>query len=112
MGWRVRTPAALPCLIFTEGASRTTHLLLDHEHRVIGALVGRPREPDKWNAVHSNALAALRAASDSLSFSEREEGGGRRGPFPTIAHGLSLGGGQEVRVHRCLPQQPAEGICA
>jgi hypothetical protein len=81
------------------GASRKTHLLLDRGHRVIGALVGRPRDPGGWSTVHSDALAALKAASDDLKFSDREASGGRRGPFPTIAHGLSFGGGQEVRAH-------------
>ncbi|KAN0111296.1 hypothetical protein V8E52_008671, partial [Russula decolorans] len=70
--------------------------LLDREHRVIGVLVGRPRESDKWGAVCDDAVATLQTAADDLGFTAKEKGGGRCGHFPTIAHGLSFGGGQQV----------------
>ena len=86
-------------LIFAEMTSRTTHLLLDAGHRIIGVLAGQPRNTHGWRAVHDDALTALKLAATSLNFTEIEEmegPGGRRGSFSTIAYGLSFGGGQKV----------------
>jgi hypothetical protein len=60
-------------------------------------LAGQPRNFQGWRAAHKQAFAALQVAAEGLGFTKQEVGGGRRGSFPTIAHGLSFGGGQEVR---------------
>jgi hypothetical protein len=105
----VGAPPAPPTLTLAEKMNSTTHLLLDRGHRVIGALVGQPRDAHGWRAVHDDALGALRSAARRLGFTEKEEMGGRRGPFPTIAHGLSYGGGQKVREHQCPPPLCTDG---
>ena len=86
-------------MVFTEWVTRSTYLLLDGENRIIGVLVGQPRNlegPQGWKAVQEDALAGLKEAAPRLKFTDKEKRDGRRGPFPTIAHGLSFGGGQMV----------------
>ena len=75
---------------------RTTHLLLDRENRVIGALAGRPQDAG-WGAVHDGALAALESAAPEMRLRPKDTAH-RRGSYPSISHGISFGGGQEVRV--------------
>jgi len=91
-----------PHLIFAEKLGRTTHLLLDKRHCVISALVSWPHGAHDWGEVHDDTWGKLQSAAESLRFTANEEAGGRCGSFPTIAHGVSFGGGQEVRVYRCL----------
>jgi hypothetical protein len=90
------------CLIFTEMVSRKMHLLLDRRHHVIGALIGQPQGAHDWKAVHDGALGTLQAAAADMGFTEREVMGGRHGFFPTVAHGLSYGGGQKVSMPELL----------
>lgn len=93
MEWKVHLLSYSP-LIFAEDAPSTTHLLLDREHRIVGALVGKPRDPG-WGGVHNDALAAMKEASVKLKF----EGQGKpheRGYYHSAPHGISYGGGQKV----------------
>ncbi|KAH9014024.1 hypothetical protein EDB85DRAFT_1876641 [Lactarius pseudohatsudake] len=71
---------------------RQTHPLLDREKRIIGVLVGQPRD-SSWESAKGGALAALGAARGQMTFGEKETNR-RRGPFPCVAHGISFGGGQ------------------
>lgn len=83
---------------FAHGVFRTPHLLLDRENRVIGALAGRPHGATDWGAVHDSALASLESVSKKLNFSQKDKAH-RRGSYISISHGLSFGGGQQVRAH-------------
>ncbi|KAG6826286.1 hypothetical protein H0H92_000435 [Tricholoma furcatifolium] len=74
---------------------RTTHLLVDREHRIIGVLLGRPRASQDWDRVCEDARSALEAASRRMSFTPKEKTH-RRGSFPAVAHGISYGGGQRA----------------
>lgn len=101
MGWSTFHGAGSEYLgfshsIFADTVSRNTHLLLDRGHRVIGVLVGQPQGAHDWKAVHDDSLDALQSAAADMRFTEKEGRGGRRGSFPTVAHGLSYGGGQRV----------------
>ncbi|KAM6494940.1 hypothetical protein JOM56_009563, partial [Amanita muscaria] len=71
---------------------RRPHLILDREGLVVGALAGRPWDMD-WDGVHDAAYEALHSAASRLSY-RRKEVTNRRGPFPTLAYGISFGGGQ------------------
>ena len=86
---------------------RTTHLLLDREHHIIGVLVGRPRNSKDWDSVHDKALAALEAAASKMTFTDKEKTH-RRGFFPAIPHGISFGGGQEVLLFSEPHRAPAD----
>jgi hypothetical protein len=106
IGMECECTLGLSHLIFTKTMGRKTHLLLDSEQRIIGALVGQPRDTHGWRAVHDDALAALGSAAidDDLGFTpSKYERKGRHETFPTIAHGLSFGGGQEVGSNRVRP---------
>ncbi|KAK2465171.1 hypothetical protein APHAL10511_002802 [Amanita phalloides] len=70
-----------------------THLLIDREGYVIGVLLGQPYETEQWQAVHMDAFIALRKAASGLSNKDKKLEN-RRGPFPSIPHGISFGGGQ------------------
>ncbi|KAM6499217.1 hypothetical protein JOM56_004725, partial [Amanita muscaria] len=67
--------------------------LLDREGVVVGALAGRPRD-ETWETVHNTAFKALRTAGKSMGYNPKETSN-RRGSFPTVAHGISFGGGQQ-----------------
>lgn len=74
--------------------SRTTNLLIDKENRVIGVLAGQPTQPS-WTMACNNAAAVLgRLAEWAVPSAKDIES--RRGIFPTIAYGVSLGNGQTV----------------
>ncbi|KAM6490217.1 hypothetical protein JOM56_014194, partial [Amanita muscaria] len=66
--------------------------LLDWERYVVGALAGQPRDED-WERLHKKAFRALRSTSKKIMYSKKEVNN-RRGHFPTVAHGISFGGGQ------------------
>jgi hypothetical protein len=76
---------------------RGSHLLLDREGLVVGVLMGQPKDTQSWSCVHAEAFVLLRNVASRLSFSD-QECSHRRGLFPSIAHGLSFGGGQQVCV--------------
>ena len=44
---------------FVDEGSRTSQLLLDREHWIVGILAGQPHWKDDWQAIHDSALAAL-----------------------------------------------------
>jgi hypothetical protein len=93
--WEVRLLSYSP-LIFAEDSHSTTHLLLNRENRIVGALVGRPRDTG-WVGVHDDALAAMKEASVKLKFDKQ----GKlydRGCYHLSPHGISYGGGQKVGV--------------
>ncbi|KAG6847607.1 hypothetical protein H0H93_007078 [Arthromyces matolae] len=81
---------------------RSSHLLLDQSLTIVGILLGRPRDkaeqPGEWNATCQDAFEALKIAASSMAFSEKETNH-RRGPFPSVPHGISFGGGQEEPKH-------------
>ncbi|KAM6497899.1 hypothetical protein JOM56_005847, partial [Amanita muscaria] len=66
--------------------------ILDREGLVVGALAGRPWDMD-WDGVHDAAYEALHSAASRLSYRQKEVTN-RRGSFPTLAYGISFGGGQ------------------
>lgn len=75
---------------------RSPHLLLDRENRVVGVLAGRPLDPG-WGAVHDSALSALESAAPKMRLRPKDAAH-RRGSYPSVSHGISFGGGQEVRI--------------
>jgi hypothetical protein len=67
---------------------------MDRENRVIGVLAGQPIDPS-WTKACNNAAAILgRLAEWAVPSAKDVES--RRGIFPTIAYGISLGNGQTV----------------
>jgi hypothetical protein len=72
---------------------RETHLLVDKEGYVIGALCCPPKGLG-WREVQRAAFKALDKAS--AYFSKRPEQTNRWGTFPSVACGISYGGGQQV----------------
>ena len=61
----------------------------------MGVLLGQPRDGQGWEEVHAEALKVLKEAS--IYYNNRVNPEHRRGIFPSVAHGVSFGGGQEVR---------------
>jgi hypothetical protein len=56
------------CEIFAEDVdTRTTHLLLDIKHRIIGTPVGQPRDTDGWRAVRDDASAVLEYGTELIT---------------------------------------------
>src|ERR1700747_2457528 len=56
------------CEIFAEDVDiRTTHLLLDIKHRIIGTPVGQPRDTDGWRAVRDDASAMLEYGTELIT---------------------------------------------
>ncbi|KAF8324494.1 hypothetical protein F5887DRAFT_902786 [Amanita rubescens] len=76
---------------------RGSHLLLDRNRNIVGVLVGQPKDVVSWSCVHNDAFGILGDVASKLYFSD-EERLHRRGFYPSIAHGISFGGGQ------CEPQ--------
>lgn len=105
----MRALPAPPTLTLAEKMNKTTHLLLNRGHHVIGALVGQLHGAHNWRVVYDNALKALQSPARHLGFIKKEEMDGQHGPFSIIAHRLSYGDGQKVRVHQCLPPLCTEG---
>ncbi|KAL7278561.1 hypothetical protein ACG7TL_007560 [Trametes sanguinea] len=81
---------------------RAPHLILDCQERVIGVLVGAPRD-ETWPCVMSELCAALEVARSSLP-AQGTAGEHRRGRFAAIACGISYGGGQTEPRNRSHPQ--------
>jgi hypothetical protein len=93
-----------------KGAPRRTRLLLDREHRVIGALLGQPRGAN-WLDVCDGALSVLQQMEAKLKLSapspkEEEEHRCEGGKEPqkchrlhhSVHHGISFREGQQVRA--------------
>ena len=76
--------------------SRTTNLLLDREKRIIGVLAGQP-QGENWASTCNRAFTALDLLAQRVVPSKKDVES-RRGIFPTIAYGISLGNGQKVSV--------------
>lgn len=70
-------------------------------------LVGQPKDVVSWSCVHDDAFGILEDVASKLYFSD-EERSHRRGFFPSIAHGISFGGGQCVRIFNFLDINPAK----
>jgi hypothetical protein len=83
---------------------RATHLLLDKEKRVIGALVSQPKD-EGWKAARRQAFDLLHRVAQGVKQEKKgPEAYGRRGVAASFTHGLSLGPGSSVR--RFFPQAP------
>ncbi|GJE85100.1 hypothetical protein PsYK624_011770 [Phanerochaete sordida] len=70
----------------------TTVVLCDEVRNICGVLEGIPGQQDPWKEVRIEAARAAAEAGKSLRFGNRRD---RRGPFKTIAVGVSYGGGQK-----------------
>lgn len=73
---------------------RTTHLLLDKERRIIAVLAGRPKGAG-WQETCDKAFSVLGGLAKRAVPSKKDLES-RRGIFPTIPYGISLGNGQMV----------------
>lgn len=101
LGWPVSDQHLL-CLLASQ-LIRRPHVILDKEGLVVGVLAGQPRDPD-WDRVHNEAFEALGSAASRIRCHPKEVTN-RRGPFPTLAYGISFGGGQQVRSF-LIPRLP------
>lgn len=80
---------------------RTAHLLLDRGKRIIGVLAGSPKGRG-WQEACEGAFFALdRVAQKAVP--TKKDAQGRRGIYPSVAYGVSLGTGQSVSLptHAC-----------
>ena len=73
------------------------HLLLDRDGIVIGVLLGMPKDLEGWKEVLGRAHASLRNGADKISACAKSTTH-RRGTFPSLAHGISFGGGQKASL--------------
>ncbi len=73
---------------------------MDREKRVIGVLAGQPEGRD-WAAACNKAFVALDRLAERAVPSVKDAES-RRGIFPTIAYGISLGNGQTVSANLVL----------
>lgn len=71
----------------------TCHALLDQKGFVIGALCGQP----KWGNINEPLMKIFDTTREAYSLSAADCES-RRGKFPSIATGISFGGGQKVSV--------------
>ncbi|KAK7458686.1 hypothetical protein VKT23_009685 [Stygiomarasmius scandens] len=69
--------------------------VVDSNERIFSALIEKPAVND-WQVVQQQAAEALEAARDKLELSE-EQKDHRRGHYPAMSYGKSMGGGQKVR---------------
>ena len=84
-----------PCFYYNSYLlSRTTHLLLDREKRIIGVLAGQPNGAS-WEHACNNAFWVLDKLAERVKPSKKDLES-RHGIFPCIAYGISLGNGQTV----------------
>ncbi|OSD07796.1 hypothetical protein PYCCODRAFT_1441668 [Trametes coccinea BRFM310] len=74
------------------------YALLDKDERVIGALVGMPRD-EAWGTVTSEVSSVLEAARSTL-YGNAAPTAHRRGCFSLVASGISYGGGQTEPCNR------------
>lgn len=79
-------------LVLTD--TSTPMVLTSKDNEIFAALPGRPVNDPTWDATTKGVVAAMRRAEMRLHFSKKRD---RRGPFKTIASGVSYGGGQKVR---------------
>ncbi|KAI0060327.1 hypothetical protein BV25DRAFT_1807721 [Artomyces pyxidatus] len=82
-------------------ANRTPYLILDCNRRIIGALVGRPREEDgrveeeRWDASMQRLAGLFKACRETYSDTfTKKQVKHRRGNFAAVSFGVSYGGGQ------------------
>ena len=75
---------------------RATHLLLDQGRRIIGVLAGRPKDKG-WQEACEGAFFALDHVAQKAVPSKKDTES-RRGIYPCIAYGISLGNGQVVSI--------------
>ncbi|GBE80333.1 hypothetical protein SCP_0300480 [Sparassis crispa] len=71
---------------------RTPHALLDADRQIIAILAGQPNDA-MWGEAVSNVSTTLASVEKTCTFS-RLQRSHRRGRFPTLATGISHGGGQ------------------
>ena len=81
---------------------RKTILILDRNKRVIAVLLGKPRDTSdpgqvSWHQVHDEGVRCLKEAAVDMSLTGTTDPH-RRGTHHTVAHGISYGGGQDVRI--------------
>ncbi|KAH9857668.1 hypothetical protein C2E23DRAFT_805249 [Lenzites betulinus] len=72
----------------------TTQAILDGADRIVGVLAGRPEDP-AWDGVVREANIAMHRARRRCRF-RRPDVAHRRGSYPTLARGVSFGGGQRA----------------
>ncbi|KIP02061.1 hypothetical protein PHLGIDRAFT_52988, partial [Phlebiopsis gigantea 11061_1 CR5-6] len=70
----------------------TPMVLTSKDNEIFAALPGRPVNDPTWDATTKGVVAAMQHAEMRLRFSKKRD---RRGPFKTIASGVSYGGGQK-----------------
>ncbi|KAF8332226.1 hypothetical protein F5887DRAFT_894582 [Amanita rubescens] len=76
---------------------RQTYPLLDTEGHILGLLLGQPRDGKSWEEVQADAFVGLEEEAEY--FNAKYTRIHKRGNFPSIAHGISYGGGQQVPRH-------------
>ena len=77
-------------------------MLLDDHQRIVGALAGQPHNQKDWAHVTSQAVRKLEPIGKKLIKREAKRKNKhfcqRHGKFLSVPHGISFGGGQEVRA--------------
>ncbi|KAF8321912.1 hypothetical protein F5887DRAFT_904460, partial [Amanita rubescens] len=68
--------------------------LQERDGYIMGVLLGQPYDTRQWKEVHDDAFKTLHTAVSELPDKDKESVN-RRGPFPSIPHGISFGGGQK-----------------
>ncbi|OSD05865.1 hypothetical protein PYCCODRAFT_1464571 [Trametes coccinea BRFM310] len=100
-------------LRYVEWDGRVPQLILDREERVIGALVGMPRD-EGWSGMVADVCVKFEAARGTLNAGALREH--RRGCFVALSSGISYGGGQTEPSNRAQPSQKqrvaVEGLLA
>ena len=74
--------------------SRSTHLLLDKEKRIVGVLAGCP-DGSGWQDTCSRAFSILQRVAKRVQ-PNQDELKSRRGIGKYVSYGISLGNGQKV----------------
>lgn len=106
--------------VLTALSCSTTRPLVDKFKRIIGVLLGRPKNDPTWEVQVTKGLAdamdEVRREGDAMgkkgawTKKQRED---RRlgGQFITLTTGVSYGGGQRVRISpRCTPRSFLTGV--
>ncbi|KAJ3550466.1 hypothetical protein NM688_g5072 [Phlebia brevispora] len=78
-----------------EWNGRDTVALLDNKVHVLGLLAGGPKDPTYWNDAVPSATRAMCRAAKTLNFPLKALLN-RREAYPSVAVGVSFGGGQRV----------------
>ena len=84
----------LLCFFLTFLEYRQRFVVVDSCERVVAAFIGRPEDP-AWETVMTDASRAMEDAAVRCSFTPSQQSH-RRGGYPTLAVGVSYGGGQKV----------------